>query len=90
MTLGEIISEALQAAPPDPINELAQKSAAYELARQVAPLLRWSEQETFWELTYLPDEQLYLLETPQGWRELACFIAGAKGLGSPSYQPAIH
>ncbi|RVQ65719.1 hypothetical protein EKN06_12350 [Croceicoccus ponticola] len=93
LTLGEILAAALA---PDPssieaaLEERAQYCAGVELSRQIAPLLRESEERTFDALTCVPDSELAMLRSPEGWAVLASLVAADLGVPNFTYQPTRH
>ncbi|MAM39267.1 MAG: hypothetical protein CL949_12400 [Erythrobacter sp.] len=87
-SLGDILAACLRAHNPDP--KEAQRRAAFEFVRGCAPLIGVSEVEAFDALTYVPDNLLHLLESPQGWSALAGFISADLGIVAPAFRPAIH
>lgn len=92
-TLGDILAAALSHDPERERREMAERAqylAACELARHLAPLLRLGEAEVFDALTYVPDEMLPLLETPEGWSTLAAHVAADLGVLTVTYSPTRH
>lgn len=93
-SLGELLSQVLTLAPDEcreaQLARDAQSHAAWELSRQIAPLLEASAAEVFDALTFVPDAMLPLLETPQGWRALAAHIAPDFALPPPRFSPSVH
>lgn len=94
LTIGEILAAALAPDPSDTaaaaLEERAQYCAAVELSRQIAPLLRSSEDHVFEALTYVPDAQLALLRSPEGWAALASTVAADLGVTNFTFQPTRH
>lgn len=72
------------------LDERAQYLTALELARRIAPVLRVGELEALDALCVVPDEMLPLLRTPEGWKQLADYIAGTCGCSPTSFAPTIH
>lgn len=68
----------------------AQFRCAHALSDALAPILRLTSAEVFDALTYVPDNMLPLLCSPEGWSALAQFVAA--DLGSPclNYRPTVH
>lgn len=93
-SLGEMLASVLaqqEAREAAAINDQAQYLAAVELARQIAPLLRVTEEQAFEALTYVPDSMLPLLQSPEGWAALAAFVAADLGvLTVTTYAPTRH
>ena len=92
-TLGVILGSILSAEvsrEQERIATEARYQAALELSRQVARSMGIGASEAFDALTYIPDSQLYHLQSPQGWILLADFIAERLALPSPHFQPCIH
>lgn len=93
LTIGEILAAALA---PDPsetaaaLDERAQYCAAVELSRQIAPVLAAGEDQVFEALTYVPDAQLALLRSPEGWAALASTVAADLGVTNFTFQPTRH
>lgn len=90
-SLGEILAAFLRAAPSQfDIEDEAQRRAAFELVRKTAPLMGVSEIEAFDALTYVPDNLLPLLQSPQGWSALSAFVASDLGVVAPAFKPTVH
>ena len=70
--------------------ERAQYLAARELARQIAPLLGVTAEQAFEALTYVPDEMLPLLQSPEGWSALAAMVASRVGVLTATFVPTRH
>ena len=68
----------------------AQFLSACQLSRELAPVLRLDDGRVFDVLTYVPDNMLSLLHSPEGWAALAEFVAAELGAPSPSYLPTRH
>ena len=96
-TLGDILGAAIagEAARILEVEEQklaakAQYLSAWRLADDLAPVLGVLPDDVFNALTYVPDNMLGLLCSPEGWGMLAEFVAGRLNIVSPSYNPAIH
>lgn len=71
--------------------ELAVRvQCSYQLARCVAPLMSMGEAELWNALTYVPDDLLHLLDTPDGWTALVGVVACDLGSVAPHYRPTVH
>ena len=68
----------------------AQTRAAFELSRQIAPLLGVSEYEAVRYIDVVPENMLNLLESPEGWIALASYVATQTGTTLPDYSPTLH
>ena len=75
---------------PSVSDERACYLAAIELARQAAPVIGASEAYVFDALTFVPDNLLDLLRSPEGWTALASFIAVDFGCAMNAYAPTVH
>lgn len=93
-TIGDILGAALSCIefdPPAPDPDwLAQVEAARELSRRVALMTGVTESEAFDALTYIPDNLLPLLHSPQGWSTLAGMMANDLGVIAPTFKPMVH
>lgn len=96
-TLGEILSAALAAEAvrfdvqrEKRLAARAQYLSARELAREVAPRFGCPPDEAFDALTYVPDNMLTLLHSPEGWSALAEYAAARLGVAAPGYRPTCH
>lgn len=92
-SIGEIIAAALTADIDAYCEEqrlLARIACARHLAHRLAPLMGVPEGDAWDALTFIPDNQLYLLDSPEGWTTLADTIARDLGVYAPSYAPGIH
>jgi hypothetical protein len=65
-------------------------AAAIMLARDVAGLLDYPMDDVWWALCNVPIDMRILLDTPQGWSELASYISKDLGLGTADYLPSVH
>lgn len=83
------VSPAL-AASQERVAKRATLRSAYQLSREVAPLLSMDEEAFFHELTHVPDNMLSLLDSPEGWETLAAWVASNLGAAAPGYQPRRH
>ena len=84
------VSLALQSLDLQPVADDATLCAGRELARQVAPLLGVGEATAYDELTYIPDNLLTLLDSPDGWGAMCGYLAAGLGVPPPAYAPTIH
>lgn len=92
-TLGDILGAFLSAYDPEVekrIEARAQLASAYELSRRLAPLLRVGEEDVFQALTYVPDNMLPLLKSPEGWAALSALVATDLGAGFVPVPVTIH
>lgn len=96
-TLGDILgaalagmSEEMREQEEQRIAARAQYLSAWRIADELAPLLGVTPEDVFSALTYVPDNMLGLLCTPEGWAMLAEFVAGRLNIASPSYKPTIN
>lgn len=96
-TLGEILGAALaydvEAERREAEERLAASAnyrSAWRLADELAPKLGVVPGDVFNALTYVPDNMLHLLASPEGWGMLAEFVAGRLNVASPSYVPVLH
>lgn len=64
-------------------------SARY-LAHRVGSLLSVPEGEVWDALTFVPDNLLHLLDSPQGWSALSSMVAHDLGILAPAYAPSIN
>ena len=64
--------------------------AARELSSQIAGSLSADADTVLDRLTYVPDNMLVLLQSPEGWVALAEYVAADLGLGPVGFAPTIH
>lgn len=91
-SLGDILARALTDGGEEQVRlaARAQFLSACQLSRELAPVLRVDDGRVFDALTYIPDNLLSLLSSPEGWAALAEFVAAELGARSPSYLPTRH
>lgn len=82
---GQVISRATQRQDAE-----AQVACAYELANQIADAAGLCPEQTFDALTFIPDNMLSLLNSPEGWAALAQFVAADLGVQGLNYRPQVH
>ena len=70
--------------------DLGQTAATVALAQEMADLLGIPVGDTWWSLCNVPAHMVRLLESPRGWRRLACYIADDLGHPVPDYWPKVH
>ena len=75
---------------PSISDERACYLAAIELARQAAPVIGASEAHVFDALTFVPDNLLDLLCSPEGWTALTSSNAAEFGCAMKAYAPTMH
>lgn len=68
----------------------AQVASARTLADALAAALHRPSAEVFEALTYVPDNMLMLLGSPEGWSALAQFVAADLGAPCLNYCPTVH
>lgn len=68
----------------------AQMVAARTLCAQAAPALGMDAAEVFEELTFVPDNLLTLLHSPEGWNTLVDYVASSLGKPPPDYGATVH
>ena len=86
-SIGALLGSLLR---PSVSDQDSRYLAAVELARQAAPVIGASEADVFDALTYVPDNMLDLLRSPEGWTALASFIAVDFGCAMNAYAPTVH
>ncbi|MBO81420.1 MAG: hypothetical protein CL801_08380 [Citromicrobium sp.] len=64
--------------------------AAWSLAQSLSNVFAASPCEIYESLTHIPDNLLVLLESPEGWRALASYVALDLGLHDLRFMPTIH
>jgi hypothetical protein len=64
--------------------------SARELSREVSRRLGLDPESVFNALTFIPDNMLSLLHSPEGWSALAAYAAAELGAADPSYRPTRH
>ena len=74
----------------DWIETQAMVGSAWSLAGELAPLLKSTAEEIYGVLGTVPDCQLDLLKSPNGWTALAGYVAGQLGRAMPNYRPTLH
>lgn len=77
-------------AQPDPTAEDLQFACVAYFARTVSPSLRIDEREIFDALSCMPDAMLEMLESPEGWAELAAIVVDEQGGSASACQPVRH
>jgi hypothetical protein len=88
--MGEAFDRYLAATDEQALAERAQYLAAVELSRELSAMLRVPEADVFEALTYVPDEMLPLLQSPEGWSALAALVAPEFGVLTVTYSPTRH
>jgi hypothetical protein len=68
----------------------ARYHCSLRLARDVSPLLGFSEGEVWEALTFVSDDDLALFDTPDGWSQLVRKIASDLDTAAPAYCPTVH
>lgn len=68
----------------------AQLACGRYLARAIAQFGECSEAEAFDALTFIPDNMLSLLNSPEGWFVLSQYVADDLGLTGHIPQPTIQ
>jgi hypothetical protein len=63
---------------------------ATEISRSAGGLIGVSEAEAFDALTFVPENLLPLLQSPEGWAALAGLIANGLGAEPPAFMPTVH
>lgn len=94
-SLGEILALALAGISEGPAQIVddcdAQFAAALEFTRQAASILDRPFSQVWEALTYVPDNMLVMLESPDGWAFLAGYLASAMGAElRADYCPTMH
>ena len=94
-SLGEILALALTGGSKGPVRIVddcdAQFAAALEFTRQATCILDRPYSEVWEALTYVPDNMLVMLESPDGWAFLAGYLASAMGAElRADYCPTMH
>ena len=84
-TFGGLIAAALKAT-----DETALRVCAFELANQVASAGNLCPERTFDALTYVPQNMLGLLSSPDGWAALAQLVAADLGVERLDFRPTVH
>lgn len=81
----------LAAQPPQPpACDLATYRSARALACDVAGAADLSADMVFEALTFVPENMLGLLASPEGWSALAQYVAADLGLFCLCYRPTVH
>jgi len=82
---------------PQPIPDAAaevvywsRQVAAGTLITEVADWLGIDIDLVWQVLCAVPDDQLGLLDSPQGWSALAGYVAVELGVVAPAYMPVVH
>lgn len=88
-SLGEILGAALSGCSVAPAIDSARYASALELATLVADRSALSFSEAWDALTFVPDNMLSLLDSPQGWSSLASWIAADCGV-TINLKPTLH
>lgn len=89
LSIGDVIAAALSA-------DLAEREldtrvhCAMHLAHRTARMLGVTEGEAWEALTYVPDNLLHLLDSPQGWSALTGMIARDLGVAAVPFTPSVH
>jgi hypothetical protein len=68
----------------------ARQVAACALVEEVADVLGVSTDDVWTAMSTLPDSMLDLLDSPDGWVELADIAAIELGLAAVDYAPQVH
>ncbi len=63
---------------------------AAEISRRAGGMIGISEVEAFDALTFVPENLLALLQSPEGWSALARMIANDLGTDIPPFAPTVH
>ena len=74
----------------DPTAEDLQFACAAYFARTVSPTLRIDERAIIDALSCMPNAMLEMLESPEGWAELATLIVEGHQKSASSCQPVRH
>ena len=93
LSLGDILGSVLAIQAHQEAERVAadaQIASARALADAVAPMLRRTSGEVFDALTYVHDNMLPLLTTPEGWSALAQLVAADLGAPCLNYKPTVH
>lgn len=72
------------------VAERAQFVAAQTLSCELGGCLGIHPGRVFHALTYLPENMLLLLHSPEGWSALADYVAAELGAAAPAYRPLRH
>ena len=86
-SIGALLGSLLH---PSVSDEEARYLAAVELARQAAPVIGASESDVFDAVTFVPDNMLDLLRSPEGRTALASFIAVDFGCAMDAYAETVR
>jgi len=84
--LGVLAPESRQ----PPACDLATYRSARALSADLAGAADLSADAAFEALTFLPENMLELLASPEGWSALAQYVAGELGLTPFGYRPTVH
>lgn len=68
----------------------ADQQAAATLINDVAGLLDMPASLVLDVMCTVPENMLTLLDSPQGWKALAGFVAAELGVSPPDYAPGVH
>ena len=68
----------------------AEFISARQLSAELSPRIGADFEQIFDALTFIPENMLSLLETPDGWAMLGQFVAGELDCSAPSYFPTSH
>ncbi len=68
----------------------AQLIAARTLCAQIAPALGIETSAAFKEISFVPDNLLTLLHSPEGWGALVDYVAQSLGKPPPNYKATVH
>lgn len=85
-----MIAPAVEAAARQRLAADAQYRCALALSDALAPVLRCTSAQVFDALSYVPDNMLSLLCSPEGWSALAQFVAADLGAPCLNYKPTIQ
>ncbi len=70
--------------------DLATYRSARALASAIAEATSISADLVFDALTFVPENMLALLASPEGWSALAQYVAAELGVQSLNYRPRVH
>lgn len=89
--LGPFLGSVLDRAPVRTLSQAeGWQHCARHLATEISQRSDLTRDEAWRSLSYVTNEQLALLDTPEGWTELAAWVAADRTVPEPNLSPTIH